>query len=381
MSIFGRIAAGAGRAAVELANKYVDEELLQQRQQFMSDLRMKETKALDEYQRSPDRVKSLRDIEAGNSDSKFETEQGQKLRAAKNAELLNAEIDAANKRVKGTTPTAAEAAATVERARSNAGVYSTGPGTQLVRGDGSTVYKNNTPTPSEVQAQLVREGLKGGADKMPEADKLAFNDLAKQAEEIRKEIRAGIDSGALLEAAPEQDGWFGPNDKDKAASGAVKAYQRKLSELREIESRMAAIVGGGRDGESRGASPQRLDPAGIRSSADPSADEGIAAALRDAEARGEKNFDIKVGGQSLSFRDGRPVAAKPGQADAGEKVTKPVRKDLSIMDTLLGETPMERYRRESAPAKPKTLEEMARSGAGRAPLSEDDFAALRRLGG
>lgn len=94
MSVWGRVAAGVGSAAVNITNKYIDEELSQQRAQFMSDLRVKETKALDDYQMSEGRVARQREIEAGNSNAKFETERGQKLRSATDNELRAAEAAA-----------------------------------------------------------------------------------------------------------------------------------------------------------------------------------------------------------------------------------------------------------------------------------------------
>lgn len=54
MSLFGRALAGFGQGASQLANKWINEEVQQQRAQFMADLQMKQAKDREEWEQSPE---------------------------------------------------------------------------------------------------------------------------------------------------------------------------------------------------------------------------------------------------------------------------------------------------------------------------------------
>lgn len=74
MSIFERALAGLGTGAAQLASKYIDEDLLQQRAQFMADLQIQNAKRMEDYTQSDEvqgrrRANRAADIESEGSAS------------------------------------------------------------------------------------------------------------------------------------------------------------------------------------------------------------------------------------------------------------------------------------------------------------------------
>lgn len=117
MSIWGRVAAGIGSGAGALASRYIDEELLTQREQAISDIRRKTaqqmTEDADAFNSNPDRVarnlnnKVAEENAIGGARNKIALD-GEVARAS-NTQLRQAKIDDANQITLGTVDAQVEA--------------------------------------------------------------------------------------------------------------------------------------------------------------------------------------------------------------------------------------------------------------------------------
>lgn len=71
MSLFGRALAGAGGAAADIANKYIDEEITMQKMQALEDMRVSTAQRIEQYANSPEvrgraRAEQVLDVDAAN---------------------------------------------------------------------------------------------------------------------------------------------------------------------------------------------------------------------------------------------------------------------------------------------------------------------------
>lgn len=164
----GRALGGAGQALGEIANKYMDQELLLQRQQAFLDMqRLSNQQSMadkDTFENDPARRGRMAELAAqdikvtGRAKGAVDLENA--VAAATNDDLTNALSKRAG----------AEAAAKDANTTREAG-----PGTQAHK-DGKMVYENTRKTPAEVNADLYGAGMKGTTGKVGKADHFTENE-------------------------------------------------------------------------------------------------------------------------------------------------------------------------------------------------------------
>lgn len=112
MSIMGRLAAGLGAGAATLGQKYIDEEIAQQRAQFLADLqRTTASKIRDDefaFQTDPTKAEARRAVKAGDIVAEGEAKTKADLARAQNTDLAAAEA------ARGSILKKAEAQATID---------------------------------------------------------------------------------------------------------------------------------------------------------------------------------------------------------------------------------------------------------------------------
>jgi len=147
LSSLGPVAYGAG----QIANRYIDEELAQQRAQALADIQRSNAQQMDEYTNSPERRAKLR------AQGSLDTQQtqadalkGETTRLADPA-LRQATIDSSNSIMSGTSAAkaAAEGASTLAKDENTS--RDIPPGGQQVRG-GKVIYENTRLTAGENRA-------------------------------------------------------------------------------------------------------------------------------------------------------------------------------------------------------------------------------------
>ena len=149
-SAAGRALSGAGAAAGRLADKYISEELAQQRAQFLADLQLKTNQRTEEYQQSPEvqgrrrenarqdaltagatkgevelaelNNQPLQGARTAAKDRDFDADTGRKIRGQKRelTELTPAQIEAQNAVTDGTTQSAVKREGLISEARARA---------------------------------------------------------------------------------------------------------------------------------------------------------------------------------------------------------------------------------------------------------------------
>lgn len=172
MSMWGRAAAGAGKAASEIANKYIDNELATARAQAIADIQrasgMAQLQDADAFNNDPNRL-------ARNRANKVQdiTAEGT---ARGGVELNNAIAAATNEDL---TKALAARAAREATAKDENTTRDVSPGQQQVRG-GKMVYENTRPTAAEVSRDAYAAGQKGPAGaKSDRWDEKQWNDARK----------------------------------------------------------------------------------------------------------------------------------------------------------------------------------------------------------
>ena len=112
MSIMGRLAAGLGAGVATLGQKYIDEEVAQQRAQFLADLqRTTASKIRDDefaFQTDPTKAEARREVKAGDIVAEGEAKTKADLARAQNKDLVTAEAE------RGSILKKAEAQATID---------------------------------------------------------------------------------------------------------------------------------------------------------------------------------------------------------------------------------------------------------------------------
>lgn len=212
--VAGAIGAGAG-AAAQLASKYIDDEILRQRQQAMLDMQresgLRTERELDAQRNAPDRLERDREtarqgvlskaqaereaISAGVNDDEYQgaLERGSLLETRRR-------IKAENELIEGTAGTKLDA----ERTRRLVlDPMDLGKAQALADIQANASIRVNTATEEarERRAEAGRVGPDGKAIKMSEAGKLQLQDINKQDEQLTKTINDAVAGGTLQQSA------------------------------------------------------------------------------------------------------------------------------------------------------------------------------------
>jgi len=197
-SALGRGLAGAGAAVESLANKYIDQELAQQRAQALADIQLQSQKDLDSYTNSPGRREAMRGEAGKDYDAQAAGALRAKINEAQSTDLTEAEIARTNRTAEGTADTAAKVAGKITRARTDNTGHDLKPGEKYFVGS-TQVAENERQTAGELNFEAMMQGLKGNlgkgaasaADKMSDGAKIQL----KAAEDRDKALQATIDKG------------------------------------------------------------------------------------------------------------------------------------------------------------------------------------------
>lgn len=304
-SAFGRALAGGGRAAADIASKYIDAEIERNRMQALADIQRTSAQNTrkDQLQFDTDpnnisaRVGAARTsaIETGRtantvdaerlSDStlrqakieaekaKAEAERSREADKLEDPRLRNARISDAVATSEGTRDARVADATALEGAKG----YDLSPGQQRYVG-GKLANENTRQTAAEASSELYREGLKGGV-KLPPGVKAEVDALEKRYEQI---------NNAMVKA--QADGMWEP---DKNQGQKQLQTQAAAISLRRNALIQPYLEGGGGS----------RDPAGMRgngsqSSVSTTGEQGA----RDVEA-GKLMINSEYGGDLDKARD------------------------------------------------------------------------------
>lgn len=259
MSKLGLMFAGAagavGSGVASLASRYLDEEMAMNKAQALAELQRSTAKAVREDdaefsdKRAPVERARKRDdaLAAGKTAREIELEslndtslegarEGAKDRASagdtrrkidESKALTPAQIERENAVLDGTADAKAKAAGKAKRAEAENSAYDLAPGGQRFIGS-ERVASNNRATPQEVQRSLYEDGLKrsggsGKADKMPEAEKLQYQELIKAAQAADAELSKFAGAGQPM------------TDKDgKASENFAYLQKQKVQAARRL---------------------------------------------------------------------------------------------------------------------------------------------------
>lgn len=212
-SAFGRALAGAGSAVESLSNKYIDQELAQQRAQALADIQLQSQKDLDSYTNSPGRREAMRGEAGKDYDAQAAGALRAKINEAQSTDLTDAEIARQNAITTGTLDTQAQAAGRMTRARTDNTGHDLKPGDQYFVG-GTKVSENERQTAGELNFEAMMQGLKGnlgkGAasafEKMSEAGKLQLKAVEDRDKSLQATIDKGVTEGTLSPSPQNADG-------------------------------------------------------------------------------------------------------------------------------------------------------------------------------
>lgn len=287
-STFGRALAGAGNAAAEIANKYIDADLATKRAQAIADIQrtsdVQKAREIDEQQNAPARRASLRDLASQDTVASGLAADTVAANRAGNQKLTQAEIDRSNAVSRGTAEANAEATGKTERAKASNQAHDVAPGGQVIIGAGS----NDRPTMVDAYREGWKTSNKEARDRLTEA---TMGDLSKQAESLNTIIAKGIAEGQL---SPELD----PDGKNKAQVAAYRELKGQLVAIKLQQQQVRNIAHGVVD--------DARDPAGLRGRAS-SVDEVKAVAA----ANGDKDYDVQMGGKMVHVRGGKESTDQP----------------------------------------------------------------------
>lgn len=219
----GRALGGLGAGAAALANRYIDEEIQQQRAQALSDIQFANTKRNEEYSQSeavqgPRLLNQRRELSMRN-------EEGLKGRVAEasSPELRQAKIDDRVGYLRGTTPAEIEAANA--RTAGTAGAELDKERMRRKVLDPMDVAKAGAISEGQWSARdahdqrLDGKGVKSAFDRLPEAKKLEVQQIAAELKDINKAVIEAQASGGWDEAK---------NPGQKQLSVAKAALQQRL---------------------------------------------------------------------------------------------------------------------------------------------------------
>lgn len=161
MSLMSRALGGAGQAIADVSsnyiNKYLDTQAQNERAQFLSDLQMKNTKALDDYQLSDERQSRVRGAAAASARevgaATNEVALAGKVAEATNPDMQNADVQRAGRVASATASATAEAQAAAVAKNGNDPTYLKGARNMALAGHIESAA-------SVAQAALAQEQLK-----------------------------------------------------------------------------------------------------------------------------------------------------------------------------------------------------------------------------
>lgn len=293
-STFGRALAGAGAAAVELSNKYIDDDLATKRAQTIADIQrtsaVQQAKELDANVRDPARLAAIREEAARDAIAVGASADTVAMNRASNQPLTLAQIAQKNAVTQGTADVDAEVAGKMERAKAENQAHDVAPGGEVIIGKGS----NNRPTMIDAYREGWKQSNKESRDRLTEA---TMSDLSKQAESLNTIIAKGIAEGSL---STEAD----PDGKNKAQLSAYRELKGQLAAIKLQQQQIRNIAHG---------SAEDTDPAGLRGARSPVTAADI---QKDAQATGTQDYDMDIGGKKTQVRGGKAApAAPPAPAD------------------------------------------------------------------
>lgn len=265
MSLFSRALAGAGSGASEIASKYIDESIIEQRARVLDDIarrgRMQELQDTDAYTNDPDRRARMAALAGQDVIAQAGATDTATYNRARNSQLTQAQIDQTNAVTAGTGPAQAQQAGLMAKAVAAAKPIELQPGGIAFDANGRQIASNNNLTGAEASLMAYREGLKG-ATKQQKDD--AYGALAKsigdQLRDVQKSMNDGM-AGGMMKKPPKD---YDPSKPDPA----VEAYldldkQRRIlakSQRDTIEQWHSEIRGGDGAAPTRGG---KSDPLGV----------------------------------------------------------------------------------------------------------------------
>lgn len=187
-SAFGGALAGAGRALSSISNKYIDEELAQERAKMLADLQLKSAKDLDEYQMSEPRQAKLRENASAASLAQKAAERQATVQGVGDAAYQGAldtnaandtrrRVTSENALIEGTTPTKITAANQIEDGTRGSRMATVREETKI-RADGQIRATNATREAGGIGAKLADyEKVLGRT--LTEAERLTLMGLKK----------------------------------------------------------------------------------------------------------------------------------------------------------------------------------------------------------
>jgi hypothetical protein len=275
MSAWGRALAGAGGAAADIANKYIDAEIANSRAQVLADIQRRSqlqlTKETDAYTRDPARLAAIRSETALDAASTNESTMAAAMARASHKPLTEAEIARTNAIESGTAPTRAESAGAIARAQARATPHRTNPGDIVFDGEGREIARNTNPTAGELQLTALREGLKGKSkEERDRAYERVLQDTGGRLKELDKIINEGIAQGTLTPKKPESKStWLGLGEDEPGKDPAYDRWQQLQRERAVLNANYNAVaqeMRGGTVGAKSGAAPAagKADPFGLR---------------------------------------------------------------------------------------------------------------------
>lgn len=326
-SAMGRALGGIGSAAVDLGNKYIDQNLALQRAQVLADIQrasaVQQVKDIDTYSNSPERRRSLRELATEDTLASERAKTTAALETATNEPLQAA---------------AARNAGRVKRAESENTAHNTSPGGEVIIGAG----KNTRATPQEVQDRLYRDQLKGTTkiDQMSESGKAQLKGVEERAKEIEKLVDKGLADGTLSTEANTPDGKPNPSYRQYqdllrrqqdnglqrmrilAREGVIDGQEDAIEAVADTRNpeqleqyrKQAKMIGG-----EYAKAYDRVITEAMRQLAAP--DNKAAAIAADAAATGTKDYTTDIGGVKGSVGNPPQAPAKP--AGLFSRITQP----------------------------------------------------------
>jgi hypothetical protein len=339
MSLGGALA-GLGRGVANLANKYIDEELAQQRAEFLADLQFKGQVRLDEYQLSEGRQEKLRTNATqltlaskaaerqaavdGAGDGAYQDALDTTARRDTQRKIdgevavldgtADAKVRATNKITEGTAP--------VKLKTDQAYAEGMLPH-EIAKAEG--VSKAQWGARAEYDKRMEGGGL--GADgkplKLPDHVKLEYQTLGAELTDLRKTINKGLADGTLATSL----------DKDGRNKPQYDAYQQLLAEQRMTALRMNKLLEPFKEQGGPAA-----DPLGLRGDGQPGAGGGesarekkLAAIMADMKKNGTATADVQLeGGPRQRIDANGQMVDTPQPASAPAKPAAPSLFDRAI---------------------------------------------------
>jgi len=170
----GRMVHGTG----QLANKYIDESLAQQRAQALADIQQAMQVKSDQYLNSPERREAMRNQAGLDASATAAGALQADIARASSTPLQDATITATNRVAEGTLGPKVAAEAAITRAKSDNTAYSQNPGDQRRIGP-DLIAENTRPTGAEVTRDAYAAGQKGGTGKVDHFTDKEWNDARK----------------------------------------------------------------------------------------------------------------------------------------------------------------------------------------------------------